>query len=248
MRRGNLPRYAVASATFAGALLLGACSSGDDATSDTASDADSAASDTTFDADTVSEPTGLGSDILARFDSCDDVAPAVAPTSSGTEPALLERRGGVQRLLRMGDPGQRHQPRRDPVGGDRPATGIRQRPVGERPRNRRSRTTPRRTTRRSPPGRRESLPPKRTRRPWRTLRRCRDRPPMAGPQHARPPVRPQRDDVGELSPNHETPSATSAPTTSRSRGADVTRTSPSASSGMRNHCETSVNAESGART
>ncbi|WP_082937612.1 hypothetical protein [Rhodococcus sp. 852002-51564_SCH6189132-a] len=64
MRRGNLPRYAVASATLAGALLLGACSSGDDATSDT---------------DTVSEPTGLGSDILARFDSCDDVAPAVAP-------------------------------------------------------------------------------------------------------------------------------------------------------------------------
>lgn len=47
MRRGNLPRYAVASATLAGALLLGACSSGDDATSDT-----------TFDADTVSEPTG----------------------------------------------------------------------------------------------------------------------------------------------------------------------------------------------
>ena len=68
MRRGNLPRYAVASATLAGALLLGACSSGDDATSDTP-----------FDADTVSEPTGLGSDILARFDSCDDVAPAVAP-------------------------------------------------------------------------------------------------------------------------------------------------------------------------
>ncbi|UPW04617.1 hypothetical protein M1C57_00520 [Rhodococcus pyridinivorans] len=68
MRRGNLPRYAVASATLAGALLLGACSSGDDATSDT-----------TFDADTASEPTGLGSDILARFDSCDDVAPAVAP-------------------------------------------------------------------------------------------------------------------------------------------------------------------------
>ncbi|WP_254707541.1 hypothetical protein [Rhodococcus pyridinivorans] len=70
MRRGNLPRYAVASATLAGALLLGACSSGDDATSDTTFDAD---------ADTVSEPTGLGSDILARFDSCDDVAPAVAP-------------------------------------------------------------------------------------------------------------------------------------------------------------------------
>lgn len=84
MRRVNLTRYAVASATLAGALLLGACSSGDDASSDTASDADSAASDTTtFDADTVGEPTGLGSDILARFDSCDDVAPAVAPYIEG---------------------------------------------------------------------------------------------------------------------------------------------------------------------
>ncbi|MGU3583233.1 hypothetical protein ACLBYD_08580 [Rhodococcus sp. C26F] len=84
MRRVNLTRYAVASATLADALLLGACSSGDDASSDTASDADSAASDTTtFDADTVGEPTGLGSDILARFDSCDDVAPAVAPYIEG---------------------------------------------------------------------------------------------------------------------------------------------------------------------
>lgn len=84
MRRVNLTRYAVASATLAGALLLGACSSGDDASSDTASDADSAASDTTiFDADTGGEPTGLGSDILARFDSCDDVAPAVAPYIEG---------------------------------------------------------------------------------------------------------------------------------------------------------------------
>lgn len=83
MRRVNLTRYAVASATLAGALLLAACSSGDDASSDTASDADSAASDTTFDADTVGEPTGLGSDILARFDSCDDVAPAVAPYIEG---------------------------------------------------------------------------------------------------------------------------------------------------------------------
>ena len=85
MRRVNPTRYAAASAALAGALLLGACSSGDDASSSTtASDADSAAFDTTtFDADALGEPTGLGSDILARFDSCDDVAPAVAPYIEG---------------------------------------------------------------------------------------------------------------------------------------------------------------------
>ncbi|MBS9372366.1 hypothetical protein [Rhodococcus sp. B50] len=82
MRRVNPTRYAVASATLAGALLVGACSSGDDVSSDTASD--TAATDTaTFDGDAVGEPTGLGSDILARFGSCDDVAPAVAPYIEG---------------------------------------------------------------------------------------------------------------------------------------------------------------------
>ncbi|WP_016934942.1 hypothetical protein [Rhodococcus sp. R1101] len=87
MRRVNPTRYAVASAALAGALVLGACSSGDDASSATAPDttaSDTATTDTEpFDADTVGEPTGLGSDILARFGSCDDVAPAVATYIEG---------------------------------------------------------------------------------------------------------------------------------------------------------------------
>ncbi|MEU5843911.1 hypothetical protein [Rhodococcus sp. NPDC047139] len=80
MRRVNLTRYAVASATLAGALLVGACSAGDDTSSGPDEPDTGTAS---FDADTLGDQSGLGSDLVARFGSCDDVAPAVAPYIEG---------------------------------------------------------------------------------------------------------------------------------------------------------------------
>ena len=81
MRRVNPSRYAVASATLAGVLLVGACSSGGDENSGdgSAPDADTA----TLAADSASGQSGLGADILTRFGSCEDVAPAVAPYIDG---------------------------------------------------------------------------------------------------------------------------------------------------------------------
>lgn len=83
MPRVNHTRYAVASAALAGALLLGACSSDDSVSESPVSDSSTSGSTATVDADALAGASALDGDLLNRFSSCDDVAPAVAPYIEG---------------------------------------------------------------------------------------------------------------------------------------------------------------------
>ncbi|TCN57932.1 hypothetical protein EV641_10125 [Rhodococcus sp. SMB37] len=79
----NRLRLAALPAILACALTLGACSSDDD-TSASGSDSASETADATFSDGDVSVET-LDADLLAKFSSCDDVAPAVEQYIEGLD-------------------------------------------------------------------------------------------------------------------------------------------------------------------
>ncbi|MFD6897841.1 hypothetical protein ACFWB0_25310 [Rhodococcus sp. NPDC060086] len=79
----NRHRLAALPALLACALILGACSS-DDASSSSDSDSASQTADASFSDGDVSVET-LDADLLAKFTSCDDVAPAVEQYIEGLD-------------------------------------------------------------------------------------------------------------------------------------------------------------------